>query len=890
MRLSSWRVALRIARREARRTKGRSALVVAMVGLPMLALTFAAVTVRTAQLPPAEAARREIGTADLRATHVSDGHIFQTGVDGWSSDAFSSEPPDDTRTFRELLPEGSRAVPLRSAYGLRLRTADGGVALAAHQELPFGDPIAAGLVRLRAGRLPSAGDEIAVTPELRDQLGVAIGGHVDTVAVAGKGVSQRTLHVTGLAVLPQELGARSALSPTGSDVGAGIDGSAASWLVDLPAGVSDLEVMRRLNAVGYAVAPRTWFFHPPPAPQGVVDPAAVGVVVVAVGLATLEVVLLAGAAFAVGARRRRRELAVLTATGADRGDVVRVVLGGGVVLGVIAGVTGVLGGILLVVAARSHLDELNGRLLGPLDLRFLELAAIVAVAVGTAVLAAVLPARAAASASVVESLTGRRGQVRTARRVPAIGLGAIVAGSALAFWAAGSGIVQASASSSGPADPGRPARFNLLLAGAVVAELGFVLCAPAVVGLVGRAAGRLPLALRLALRDATRHRTRSGPAVAAVVAAVAGSVAVSVYLASDVDRQRRNYDPRLPHGIVEMVEIGYEGDRLEARDRAAAVAELPVAREVAVAQPGACGPGEPCDYWQAVVPPQAECPPSQDPKVQPRCRPFASGNGVVVADADFVELVRGRADASVAERMAGGAVIVFEPRLIDVEGQVTLTRDRYVDKTGKPLRRPDTVTVRLPAVAVDAPDFNQRPLAVVPPAVAAAKGIPGRRSATWLSTTRLPSDREINRARAAGGDASIDIYVERGFRQQNKLALLALLAASALVTVGATGIATGLAAADSRPDLATLAAVGAGPRVRRVLAMAQAATVAGLGSAMGVFAGLVPAVAVIAARAEFELAMPWAALAATVVGVPLLAALLVGAVSRSRLPMERRLA
>ena len=37
--LAGWRVAIRIARRDARRYKWRSALIVAMVGLPVLLLT-----------------------------------------------------------------------------------------------------------------------------------------------------------------------------------------------------------------------------------------------------------------------------------------------------------------------------------------------------------------------------------------------------------------------------------------------------------------------------------------------------------------------------------------------------------------------------------------------------------------------------------------------------------------------------------------------------------------------------------------------------------------------------------------------------------------------------------------------------------------------------------
>ena len=44
--VGSWRAALRIARREARRARGRTALVLAMIALPVLALSFTAVELR----------------------------------------------------------------------------------------------------------------------------------------------------------------------------------------------------------------------------------------------------------------------------------------------------------------------------------------------------------------------------------------------------------------------------------------------------------------------------------------------------------------------------------------------------------------------------------------------------------------------------------------------------------------------------------------------------------------------------------------------------------------------------------------------------------------------------------------------------------------------------
>ena len=64
--LASWRTALRIARREARRSRGRSALVVAMIALPVLALSFAAVSYDMMTLTGTEKADRTMGTSQAR--------------------------------------------------------------------------------------------------------------------------------------------------------------------------------------------------------------------------------------------------------------------------------------------------------------------------------------------------------------------------------------------------------------------------------------------------------------------------------------------------------------------------------------------------------------------------------------------------------------------------------------------------------------------------------------------------------------------------------------------------------------------------------------------------------------------------------------------------------
>jgi putative ABC transport system permease protein len=115
------------------------------------------------------------------------------------------------------------------------------------------------------------------------------------------------------------------------------------------------------------------------------------------------------------------------------------------------------------------------------------------------------------------------------------------------------------------------------------------------------------------------------------------------------------------------------------------------------------------------------------------------------------------------------------------------------------------------------------------------------------------------------------------------------LGGAALITLLATGVATGLSQADARPDHATLSAVGASPRVRRTLAGAQSWTLALLGTLLGVVAGFVPGVALLWARPGFDVVIPWRTLGLTLAVVPLLAGLGALLLTRSRLPLDRRL-
>lgn len=130
--------------------------------------------------------------------------------------------------------------------------------------------------------------------------------------------------------------------------------------------------------------------------------------------------------------------------------------------------------------------------------------------------------------------------------------------------------------------------------------------------------------------------------------------------------------------------------------------------------------------------------------------------------------------------------------------------------------------------------------------------------------------------------------MERGYQSDLGVGLLILVAAAAVITLGATGIATGLAQADARADQATLGAVGAAPGIRRRLAGAQAMSLAWLGSLFGIGAGFAPALALIGAVRSLEVTIPWLSLMLVLVGIPLLAGATAFVFTRSRVPMERR--
>jgi putative ABC transport system permease protein len=860
--LTGWRPAVRVARRTARRHPGRTALVAALVAAPVLGTAFLDTAFRTASLTPEVTTTREMGAADATVQVTGEARIEPTGTTYTSVGGGSPRtgPPPDPAA---LLPAGSRLVPVPLGGDAAFETGDR-TTVATARQLDTREPVTAGLLALRAGRFAAAAGEITLSPGLADRLGARVG---DEAHLA----DGPTVRVVGLAADP---GCRSCQLAAGLPgwTGAPAADDKSDLLVDLPAGTDERALRDRLAGVGVLLVPRDARLHPQrwgePPTSGGEDGTLIAVVVLVAGIGLLEVVLLAGTAFAVAARRQVRDSALMLANGARRSDVRRMLLAQGAVLGALGAAAGLVLGVLTVLAAWGPLQRLADRDFGGLVLSPRDLALTAAVGVAAGVAAAVVPAVGASRVPVIAALAGRYGRpTRAHRQLATVAAATAVGGLALAGlvawrWAA----VRRTGDSGGLVYP------LGLLAGFGLTMVSLTVLAPTLVGLAGRLGGRLPLTGRLALRDAARHRHRTGPAVGAVMVAVAGAVAVAFAVAATDQKDREAYQPAMPFG---WAMVGLAGDTATrplddqlAAVRAAAV-ELPTAGTVPLRTaivPAAGGREAGYVGWVS----------------DPGCSPLG---GQIAVGSDAAALIGGPVGAGPPP---AGTALVGDPCLIRPDGTVRL--DLY---PGFDPARPDTQPagrrVSVPAVRARAAGGWSMPAVVLDDRTARDLGLTTQVTQVVLRTTRAPTAAEEDRARAALGDARASLDVERGYGAPYLPGFLALMGGAGLVTLAGVAISVSLSAAEGRADLATLAAIGAPPRRRRRLAMAQAGLVAGLGVGLGLLLGAAIGLTVMSGLDGYPLVVPWPTVLVVGAGVPLLGVVLVGLLTRSRLPMVRRL-
>ena len=864
--LPAWRASLRLALRSITRAKGRSALVTLMVGAPVALAVILTTLNLTQDISPKENVPARIGSTQAIATYLG-GKVDQdpSGLN------YSGDGREPTPAQREAVAGGLAALTDAAIIPITR----GSVSLEGHSRridvfrTDFTRPGTRGLIRLDKGRVPATASEVVISQNLSDDGKLVLGS--DFTVVGGAKLTVVGIGDIG-SVLPSSGVATIATLPSAIALAHEF---AAEFLIDRKSPVT-WEQVQDLNEAGFVVESREVINNPPD--DDTYDSGSNGLAAVArlvVISVMIEVILLAGPAFAVGVRRQRRELALIATAGGSPRDIRRVVIAQAALLGFGASVVGAFAGLLIARAIGAR-ETLFSTPFGPFEWSWPLTMLAVLLGSAAAMIAAYAPARQVSKEPLPTVLAGRRLEAGSRAGWPVFGLVVALVGLALTFDGA----------RAGESDFG-------IATGSIFVVVGVVFMIPMLIRFFAHSASVMPLPIRLALRDTARHTSRSGPAIAAVMAAVAGIVALGIGGSSDQEQQRRDYDYSRPEGTA-VIDGGSDLDTVTTQvhallpDRTLTPLLSDDTTPIVIVTPGCSG--EDCS-WYPMVP--AADGSSESPTVQSSIVAADGATlkawGVDLTPAQATALEQGKALVPALGRTGPGQTL---------ELRVDASQDADVKESIHTL---SVVTADLGMGYV--PSGRQPMLAnmVVSPETAEAFALPLSASRVLISGTISNVQEKALKTiiKGDGGsvlDSSSRLDVERGYQSDAPFILLLLaLIGGAAVLIG-TLSATGLALNDARPDFATLNAIGAAPVTRRVMAAAQALTIGGIGVGLGLIIGFLPGVLSARSLTDYgtgsgsTLDLPWMLFGILAIVVPLLAALVSGLFIRNNNVAVRRVA
>ena len=819
MSLSFLRAAAKLGRRDVLRHRARSALVLALIALPVAAMVAAIAIMRTTQ-PSDE--RRDVwrmGRADIIAQGVSRAELTD-----WLTAGSTLEPIIST-DGNLVLPGAKPSISVR------------GVDL---------DGLGQGMLRLVEGRQPRGLDEVAISAKVAELAGVTIGGQLtlegaSPATVVGFVENETYLEDRLVLVDPR------AAPPT--------DPAFGSWLVDVPEGI-DADALVAATIDPATGAPTTPFSLESRNAGGIFvvggEDTYSPTILVLGTLALVEAALVASAAFAVSIRRRQRELGLLAATGATPRQLAATVFLEAALLGALAAVIGMAVGILGAIALSPSLDQLTQRRNEPL---VIDLAGVLipgAIGLVAALIAALTPARTASRVPVLTALSGRRPAVAPARRSLVIGLGAVV-------LSIGMTLVGANQRSQDTAS------ILLLVGGAVLGTLGFGACGPWLLERLEGVAVRLPVAGRIAFRDAARARSRSSPIVTAVLASFAATVALGTWTAS---RDANNAAEWRPSVFPEQMIVRGAG----AEAAAAAILEL----DGAMASDPTTAMWIPDPAWFEIQSPGAKDANGEvivyGPEEEPR--PFTLQE-VSLATPGTLRIAH--AEDAASDIAAGTVVIVWDEPLTLDKVEFQLYEDPEAPGPTRRIEKPAKVLVN-PAGggAVRGALISQSLADELGFELWSESGW----TEQIVSFDRPVTEADVASAAEIAGRYA-DTYAEAALRppQPDAAFRMVMIVLALLFAVSVTGVAIALGEAESRPEQRSLLALGADPRLRRRIVASRAAVLTLLAGVLAVPAGLLPVWGLLAARREM-VALPLPEIAGAVLALPALAVLAAWLLSR----------
>ncbi|MEU5942227.1 FtsX-like permease family protein [Micromonospora sp. NPDC047548] len=664
------------------------------------------------------------------------------------------------------------------------------------------------MLALRQGRYPREAGEVAVTDATARALGTAVGARVR--------LDDRDRLVVGLVENPADLHDEFVLTAV-----AHAD-PPESVTVLVAGDGADLEAFR--SSIDGPLARESR-----PAPTRTV------IAVATLALATvglLLVSLVAAAGFVVVAHRRLRQLGMLAAMGATRRHLRLVLLANGAAVGAVASVCGTAVGVAAWLVVAPAVETSAGHRIDRFDLPWATIAAGMVLAVVTATAAAWWPARVVARTPIMSALSARPPAPRPARRsaavavvLVAVGLGALV--------------------SSGGDDP------PLIAAGTVCTALGVLLVGPFGIRVLAAARGGMPVAVRLALTDLARHRARAGAALAAISLALGVSVAVAAGSAAAEYQAREAAGLGNLAGDQLLIRIGHPDSVIPERTPA----ELAAAQAGADAIAAALGTPTVTALDMAVVTsytdPGREGGPTGHPAVE---------IGVPAADHKSTTSYQLYVLNAGLLRLHG-----VDDATVGPDTDVLTVRGGQLELVNIPARGVRPVTRPLPDLG-----YSGVPNSLITTGALSRYGWQPAWVGWFLEADHTLSEQELATTEELAAGAGLTIESRRAQASLQNLRTGATIA-GALLALGVLATTVGLIRGEAAGDMRTLTAAGASRRVRRTLTATTAGALALLGAVLGLAGAYLALVSVLHRDLAVLGTVPVAHLAATTVGLPLLA-------------------
>lgn len=914
-------LARRMALRDIKKNKSTSALILALIALPMMVMVLVATVLQSATPTGAEKARMQLGGFDVQLVGIdypigsiqSPNDPWSYSQPGeWTEDAKTTGEADVSAMLKQL-PAHSTSVTVRS--GNLGSTSVEGIERLEVTLADFSDPRFAGRYELIEGNWGGL-DSVVINQDLAKMMKLGIGKHLKVggsdypISGIAKNSSGRGMGHTGLGL---SLGLGGYESPgifavPGHPVGNGMKHEFVSvFVADMNLGVA---LQEELNALGIGSYSRELLTNRAVANswgEALNDAERAEALVQFMGLfmigffVFLEVGLLAGAAFAVGAKKRRRTFALLAANGAE-GVTIRST---GIYSGLYLGGSGVLLGMLLGLAGSWGITVWSKHNDGGFPgwhIPWVMLTALAALGIASAVIAALLPARTVARNAASSALRADANSIvrpKTPLLGYIVGLLGLV-GLAVAL------VAGLTATSYGQLNDRSGLVFVGFIAGLALCTIGLMLCLGRMLWSLGNLGHRLPLAGRLAVRDIQRNHGRTVPAIAAVIAGTALAAALvigtgitvaaagykvksspstvySLYLPNEIfdsgQLDVKNTDELTDEIIEQLTRSGYppvttgkHGEFL-AGYKNPGTDEVEIERWIALLTPGSiCRFGHE-DIYSSTLPDAAMLMAREEAISKSVFRDadrFAirycginggiAGNVVSspiaasITDLDGLKMILGKHyTPALGDALNNGQAIVTLPEYVTDGGRITFGKQdlnipgvKQEDFSGNSYGAFNTIplerTFELEAVEVLLPLSNAPSILMSKDAVVGTGGV-ALDSTLLLDLGQILDTEALTALNKDLKQFQVRIYPIDGLdgssRLMAKLPWLLAVVAGLLVLTSAV-MTTGLALADGRRDARAMDGVGAAPGTRRRFAAVQAGITALFGTVLGTILGAIP--------------------------------------------------